>query len=82
MIGTDNVCNKDGTASCPWTIASGYAWDYAIYVRKGEPVYYASCQAVVDAAEPSGQYLLSTGAYVSQSPVRHHAQSQSHAMAA
>jgi hypothetical protein len=66
MIGTDNVCNKEGTANCPWTIASGYAYDYAIYLRKSEPVYYDSCQAVVDAKKASGMYLLSGGSSVSR----------------
>lgn len=54
MIGTDNICNSD----CPWTTKSGYEWDYAIYVRKATPSYYASCSEVADAGEPSGHYLL------------------------
>jgi len=64
MIGTDNVCNDD----CPWTVASDYEYDYAIYVRKATPVYYASCVAVAEAGETSGQYLLSSGDHVRACP--------------
>ncbi len=44
---------------CPWTIKSGYAWDYAIYVRATEPTYYASCVDAAAAGEASGSFMLS-----------------------
>jgi len=39
MIGSDHTC-KDG---CPWTISSGYNYDYAIYVSPSPPPSFIGC---------------------------------------
>ena len=61
MIGEDTNCN----GNCPWTVESGKAYDYAIYVRSSnETITYDSCEDSMEKGADSGAYLLSTGDWV------------------
>ena len=61
MIGEDTNCN----GNCPWTVESGKAYDYAIYVRSSNAtITYDSCEDSMGKGADSGAYLLSTGDWV------------------